>query len=113
MAKLFLLLFTLMNSSFLFAQENTTGNEYCQIQLIMTEQFPPVTSPIKNLVKEKVTLLAIPAGKSRLRLNCRLDEQGVFTFGNDEILDVSWEALEVKLRPFYCQPALFPSILYF
>jgi diguanylate cyclase (GGDEF)-like protein len=88
-----------MNSSFLFAQENTTGNEYCQIQLIMTEQFPPVTSPIKNLVKEKVTLLAIPAGKSRLRLNCRLDEQGVFTFGNDEILDVSWEALEVKLIP--------------
>jgi diguanylate cyclase len=99
MAKLFLLLFTLLNSSFLFAQENISGIEYCQIQLIMTEQSTPVSPLIKNLVKEKVTLLAIPAGKSRLRLNCRLDEQGVFTFGNDEILDVSWEAREVKLIP--------------
>jgi diguanylate cyclase len=99
MAKLFLLLFTLFNSTFLFAHENTLGNEYCQIQLIMTEQSSQVSPPIKNLVKEKGTLLEIPAGKSRLRLNCRLDEQGVFTFGNDEILDVYWEALEVKLVP--------------
>jgi diguanylate cyclase len=99
MAKLFLLLFTLFNGTFLFAHENTLGNEYCQIQLIMTEQSSQVSPPIKNLVKEKGTLLEIPAGKSRLRLNCRLDEQGVFTFGNDEILDVYWEALEVKLVP--------------
>jgi diguanylate cyclase (GGDEF)-like protein len=99
MAKLFLLLFVLLNSLSLHAQENTQGNQYCQIQLIMTQQSPSASSPNKNLVKEKLTLLAIPAGKSRLRLNCRLDEQGVFTFGNDEIKDVSWEAPQVKLIP--------------
>jgi diguanylate cyclase len=99
MAKLFLLLFTLLVSSFGYAQDGIQESEYCQIQLISTEKSPSGNPPIKNLDKEQVTLLEIPAGKSRLRLNCRLDEQGVFTFGNDEILDVSWEALEVKLVP--------------
>ncbi|AGH42265.1 hypothetical protein C427_0155 [Paraglaciecola psychrophila 170] len=52
--KLFWLLFTLFNSSFLFAQKNTLDDEYCQIQLIMNEQFHPVSPPIQTLI-EKIT----------------------------------------------------------
>jgi diguanylate cyclase (GGDEF)-like protein len=99
MTKLFSLLFALLISSFLYAQESMQVNESCQIQLISSEHPSSVNPPSKNLVKEKVTLLSLPNGKSRLRLNCRLDEQAVFTFGKDEIIDVSWESQQVKLIP--------------
>lgn len=99
MTKLFSLLFPLFFSLFSYAQEIIPNSEYCQIQLINTEQARSASPQVENLVKEKGALLSIPAGKSRLRLSCRLDEQAVFTFGKDEIMDVSWEAQQVKLIP--------------
>ena len=99
MAKLFSLLIMLSISTFIFAQERKVDNEYCQIQLLDSEQASSTKPYSENLIKEEVTLLSIPAGKSRLRLSCRLDEQAVFTFGKDEIINVSWQTQQVKLIP--------------
>jgi diguanylate cyclase len=97
MPKLYSLLFILLISSFLHAQENIQNNEYCQIQLISTEQTHSADHRIEILNKEKVALLSVPKGKSRLRLNCRLKDQAVFTFDNTEIMDLSWETKQIKL----------------
>ena len=99
MPKLYLLIFILLVSSFLHAQENIQDSEYCQIQLISSEQTPSAVHSVEILNKEKVALLSIPTGKSRLRLNCRLEDQAVFTFDNGEIMDLSWETKQVKLIP--------------
>lgn len=99
MTKLFTLLFASLFSLFSYTQEGIPDNEYCQIQLINPEQVHSSNPRVENLVKEKVALLSVPAGKSRLRLNCKLAEQAVFTFGKDEIMDVSLETQQVKLIP--------------
>jgi diguanylate cyclase (GGDEF)-like protein len=92
MAKLFLLLCTLLVSSFIYGQD-IEENEYCQIQLINTKQ----SSLAVPLVKENEAFLFLPAGESRLRLNCRLDEQAVITFDRDELLNISVPSSQVKL----------------
>ena len=99
MTKFFLFLFVFLVSPFLYAQQDTLNDEYCQIQLITNKQLPLVSPSVENIVKEKVTLLSMPEGESRLRLNCRLDEQAVFTFDNAEIIEVTWEAHNGKLIP--------------
>ncbi len=97
MPKLYLLLFILLFSSCLHAQENIQDSEYCHIQLISSEQTFSADHRIEILDKEKVALLSVPKGKSRLRLNCRLKNQAIFTFDNGEIMDLSWETKQVKL----------------
>lgn len=99
MIKFLTLIFLLVNSSVLLAQNHKKDSEYCKIQLISAEEIS--TSPVeaKSLIIEKVTLLSIPTGNSRLRLSCKLNEQAVLTFSKDEIMDVRWEAHQVKLIP--------------
>jgi hypothetical protein len=83
MLKLFSSLFVLFFSSFLYAQQGIQSKEYCQIQLIGTEQSSSANSTSENLIRQKQTLLSLPVGESRLRLTCRLDEQAVFSFCHD------------------------------
>lgn len=101
MTKLFSLLLTLMFSSNLIAQQAMTDNEFCQIQLINTDSAQALSSTplIAKLIKEEVALLTLPAGSNLLRLSCRLNQQAVFTFGKDEIMDISWEAKQLNLTP--------------
>lgn len=92
MTRLVLLLSTLIFSTFIYCQ-NVEDNEHCHIQLINAKK----SSLAIPLVKEKTVFLSLPAGESRLRLSCKLNEQAVFTFGREEVLNVSVAISQFKL----------------
>jgi diguanylate cyclase (GGDEF)-like protein len=97
MIRLLSMMFLLLNSAFLLAQDVHQNNEHCQIQLISTHSITSLDLNPKSLMRDEVTLLSLPAGNSRLRLDCKLDEQAVFTFGKEELMKVSWKAPQTKL----------------
>lgn len=104
-----ILLLTLILSFGLHAQDQ---EEFCQIQLIDTQP----TTLATPLIKDSTTNLMLSAGKNRLRLTCSLQEQGVFSFAKNEIIDVSLDAKQINVtalaanRPAYLLPTGYFSI---
>ena len=94
MAKLLVLL-VVFSASFYAPAQDITAEENCQLQLIDNAQ----PAPIQQLSKDSLSYLLLPAGQSRLRLSCTLDEQAVFTFGRDEIMNISWDENQAKVTP--------------
>lgn len=78
------------------AQEQRANvDEFCQVQLL---NGAPNTLALK-LSKDTPSYLSLPSGENRLRVNCNLAEQAVFTIGRDEIMKIDWDSQHTNITP--------------
>ncbi|MFT2090171.1 diguanylate cyclase [Paraglaciecola sp. 2405UD69-4] len=104
MQLLSVLILTLGCSSLLQAQQ-IPSEEYCQVLLIGNDNL------VQALPKGDSVAIQLLTGENRLRLSCHLNEQAIFTFGKDEILEVNIETTNATVEqvlsnsPSYLLPA--------
>ncbi|WP_239024092.1 sensor domain-containing diguanylate cyclase [Paraglaciecola marina] len=79
----FLALLLTFSCGFNLNAQQISPKEQCHIQLLSD------TSETKDLPKNIALFIQLATGENRLRLSCTLNEQAIFTFGKDEILNVT------------------------